>query len=59
MRCSVHGRVWGEEIWWGNLREGSHLDDLPVDGMGVKSIERVWTGLIWLRIGRSGRLVWI
>ena len=43
---------------WRNLRERSHLEDLDVDDMGVKSIERVWTGVIWLRIGRSGRLVW-
>jgi len=31
----------GEEIWWGNLRERSHLDDLDVDGMDGKSIEKV------------------
>jgi hypothetical protein len=52
------GACGGEEIWWGNLRERSHLEDLDVDDMGVNSIERVWTSLIWLRIGRSGRLLW-
>jgi len=52
------GACGGEDIWWGNMSERSHLDDLDVDGMDVKSIERVWTGLIWLRIQRSGRLVW-
>jgi hypothetical protein len=42
------GAYGGEEIWWGNLRKKSHLDDLDVDGMDVKSIERVWTGLtLW------------
>jgi hypothetical protein len=35
------------------------MEDLDVDGMDVKLIERLWTGLIWLSIGRSGRLVCI
>jgi len=34
------GAYGGEEIWWGNLRERSHLEDLDVDGMDVKLIVR-------------------
>jgi len=48
-------------FWWGNLREGDHLEDQGVDRRitlrwifrkwdGVKA----WTGLIWLRIGKVG-----
>jgi hypothetical protein len=44
-------------FWWGNLREGVHLEDRDVDGRKVlrwifrKWNVGVWTGLIWLRIG--------
>jgi hypothetical protein len=47
-------------VWWGNLRERDQLGDLSV---GERIILRwifkkweweVWTGLLWLRIGRGG-----
>ena len=48
-------------IWWGNLREGDHFEDLDVDGRTkLKWIFKkwngggAWTGLIWLRIGADG-----
>jgi len=48
--------------WWGNLREGDHLEDPDVDRRiyqnGSSGHGRgVWTGLIWLRIGTGGRLL--
>jgi hypothetical protein len=40
---------------WGNLRERDRLEDLGVPGDNIKmdpqeSVEKTWTGLIWLRI---------
>ena len=44
----------------GNLKERAHLEDPGVDGrtilrwiFGTWDV-RVWTGLIWLRIGTDG-----
>jgi hypothetical protein len=51
-------------IWWGNLREGDHLEDPGIDGRiilngssrsGMGGGAR--TGLIWLRIGTGGGLL--
>jgi len=52
-------------IWfrWGNLRERDHLGDPGADVRIIlkwifkKWDRRVWTGLIWLRIGTGGGLL--
>jgi hypothetical protein len=65
MRWAGHAARMGiEEVctgfWWGNVREGGHLEDPGIDGRIIlKCIFRkwdvgVWTGSIWLRIGAGG-----
>ena len=48
-------------FWWGNVREGDHLEDPGVDGRIIlRWILKKWdqgacTGLIWLRIYSQDR----
>ena len=48
---------------WGSLRERDHVEDLGIDERIIslqilkKYDGRIWTGLIWLRIRTSGRLL--
>jgi len=43
-------------FWWENLKERHHLQYPGVGGRIVlkKLVERIGTGLIWLRIGTDG-----
>jgi hypothetical protein len=59
--------VWGKRemhtgIWWGYLKESSHLGDPGVDETIIltwffNKWNRAWTGLSWLRIRTSGGLL--
>ena len=68
MRWAVTWQEWGRGgvhtgFWWGDMREGDHLEDLGVDGMIIlKRIFKKWdreagTGSIWLWIGTSRGLL--
>jgi hypothetical protein len=50
-------------FWWGDMREGDHLEDPCVDERIILKWDfkkwglRAWTRLIWLRIGTGGGLL--
>jgi hypothetical protein len=50
-------------FWYGNLKERDDTENLGVDGTIIltdilkKSVESIWSGLIWLSIGAGGRLI--
>jgi hypothetical protein len=68
MRWMGHLARMGEKagpfrVCWRNLRTGDHLEELDVDGRIIlkcnlkNSVGNTCTGLIWLRIGTSGRIL--
>jgi hypothetical protein len=42
-------------LWWGNLSEGNHLEDLRVDGRIIlKWIFKTWvTGMDWINMAND------
>jgi len=48
-------------IWWGDLMEQAHLEEIGIDGTIIKKLifkkwdGEAWTGLLWLWIGKDGR----
>jgi hypothetical protein len=44
-------------FWWGYLRERNQLEDIRIDRRKILKSIKTWTGLIWLRIGTSGRVL--
>lgn len=48
-------------FWWGNPREGRHLEDPDIGRTTLKWIFKEWdgalTGFIWLSIWTGGRIL--
>jgi len=61
--CGTYEVVVLIGLWWGNLRERDHLEDIGIDRRIIldwileKLVEMIWTGFIWLRGETSGRLL--
>jgi hypothetical protein len=53
-------RIGSYRVWWGDVRERDHLEDLSVDENAIlhwifkKCFGEAWAGFIWLRIGTGG-----
>jgi hypothetical protein len=51
--------------WWESQGERDHLEDQAVGGWIIlrwifqRKDRVVWTGLVWLRIGTSGEVLWM
>ena len=52
-------------FWWGDLTERDHLENSGIDERMIlififkKWDGEAWIGLIWLRIGKGGRCLWM
>ena len=62
--CNIcGGKRNAYRVLMGNLKERDHLEGLGIDGRTVLELllkkynGRAWTGLIWLRTGKSDRLM--
>jgi len=60
--CSTYRGEIRAGFRWGNMREGDHLEDLDIEQgiivkLILKSVGIAWTGLNWLRIGTSDRVL--
>lgn len=61
--CGTQGRRLYRGVWWENLNEGDHLEDLGVRGMIIFKLvlqlkdDRLCIGFIGLRTVASGRLM--
>jgi hypothetical protein len=57
------GRGMQVGFWWGSQKEIDHYEDADLSGRKIlkfvleKQNGVVWTGLIWLRIGKSDELL--
>ena len=58
--ASMEERRGVYRVWWGDVMERDHLEELGIDGRILKwicnkwDVVGAWTGLIWLRIGTGG-----
>jgi hypothetical protein len=60
--CSTYRGEFRARFRWGNLKERDHLGDVDIERgiivkLVLKSIGIAWTGLNWLRIGTSDRVL--
>ena len=46
-----------DRVWWGDIREGDHLEDAGVDCRILKWILKEWDDQAWFTIGTDGGLL--